>query len=153
MNKDHIKSFQELFDLIYKGDSDAIWMSFKLLEVAHTWDDLVDKDKELSEQQINSAFVASIFELSNNKLWFPCGLNHHVLNVFLRWQDSNWIEKNFTDDNELAKAWMLRAGIYDIFVVLAYHLYGLEWAAEIGPIVRQYYGEKLPDFLKEVKDA
>lgn len=152
IEKKYVDSFDVIFEHIYKGNQQAKDISFKLLNIAHTWDDIVDKDKELSDTDINSAFVMSIFEIQNSPLWFSCGLNHHVLNVFLRWQDANAIEKDANStDEDLAKAYMLRAGIYDIFVIIAYSLHGLDWAKDIGVMVRKSYGEKLGDFIKEVR--
>lgn len=154
MEQKYTNSFEILFEHIYKGNKQAKDLSFKLLEIAHTWDDLIDKDKHVADEQINNAFIMSIFEIQNNPLWFQCGLNHQILNVFLRWQDSNAIEsdKKSTDD-DLIKCYMLRAGIYDVFVIIAYFLHGNKWAKEIGPIVRKSYGEKPKEFLKEVRSA
>jgi len=154
IDKEHVESFKILFKEIYKGNEQATDLSFKLLEIAHTWDDMIDKDKEITDDQINNAFIMSIFEIQNNPLWFQCGLNHHVLNVFLRWRDSTIMEQdeNSTDD-DLVKCFMLRAGIYDIFVIIAYYLHGNQWAGEIGPTVRRFYGENLKEFIKEIRDA
>jgi hypothetical protein len=48
---------------------------------------------------------------------------------------------------------MLRAGIYDIFVIFAFHLFGREWASEVGVVVRRFYGETLTDYKKEMINA
>lgn len=154
IEKEHLESFDKLFDYIYQGNQQAKDISFNLLEIAHTWDDLVDKDKVLTDEEINTAFVLSIFEIQNNPLWFQCGLNHHVLNVFLRWQDANRMEKDKdSTDDDLIKCYMLRAGIYDIFVVIAYSLFGLKWANEIGVTVRKFYGEKPKKFIEEIRQC
>lgn len=153
MNQEHIESFSILFDHIYKGDKNAAQLSFKLLDISHVWDDLVDGDP-VSPDKINSTFLACLFELQQNPLWFPAGLNFHVLNVYLRWRDANSIEADKSaSDDDLLKCYMLRAGIYDLFVVIAYYLYGDDWAKEVGPIVRKHYGEKPADYLLEMRHA
>lgn len=153
MNDDHKKVFDELFTVIYKGNEDAKLFSFKLLEVAHTWDDIVDGDNP-SEDRVNSAFVSCFYEFQRHPIWKDAGLDHHLLNVFFRWRDANIIEKdNQSTDDDLNKSYMLRAGVYDLFVIIAYHLYGNEWAAEIGPYVRKSYGETLKDYIKEVRQC
>lgn len=141
--------FEELFNIIYKGNAEAKALSFSLLQVAHTWDDLVDGDKEVSGDEANSAFLACLFGIPSSPLWDTC-MQANLLNVYLRWQDANSLE---AEKVELEKAWMLRAGLYDLFVLIAFKLYGFAWAKEIGPIVRKTYGETLQDFIQEVQNA
>lgn len=153
-SSEHITSFELLFDHIYKGDAGAKEVSFKILDVAHTWDDLVDGDKSVTASVVNRAFIQSIFELQRYPIWFTAGLDHHVLNCYLRWRDATNMELDKkSSDDDLAKCWMLRAGLYDIFVIIAYHLHGDEWAEQIGPDVRRFYGEKLRDYIEELKNA
>ncbi len=149
----HLESFDSLFDYIYQGNELASALSVKILELLHTWDDLIDKDKPVSNSQINSAFIAATFELQQNVIWQQCMLGHHILNVYLRWRDATDIETSNPSDDDLNKCYMLRAGLYDIFVIIAYHLYGDEWAAKIGPIVRRFYGEKLEEYKQEMRNA
>lgn len=153
MTEDHIASFGSLFDFIYKGNKDASELSFKILHMLHTWDDLIDKDKEVSDFDINKAFLTGVFELQRYPIWFSAGLDHHLLNTYLRWRDATEMETKDASDDDLNKCYMLRAGLYDIFVIIAFHMYGHEWASEIGPKVRRFYGEKLEEFKKEVRDA
>jgi hypothetical protein len=144
-------NFDPLFILIYKHNKTAIELSYCLLQIAHLWDDLIDEDKKVSKLDINNAFVNALFVLPNNPLW-DRDLNANLYNVYLRWQDANSIEQNKeSTDNDLAMAWMLRASIYDMFVLIAEKLYGKEWARSIGPTVRAFYGEKLKDFIKEMR--
>ena len=87
-------------------------------------------------------------------IWVNCGIAHHVLNCYLRWRDANTIEGSDKKiDSDLHKTYMLRAGVYDIFVIIAYYLYGDGWAEQIGPVVRKFYGETLDDYLREIKNA
>ncbi len=151
---EEISSFNALFDEIYKGDVGAKELSFKLLDVAHTWDDLVDGDKSVEASVVNRAFMQSIFELQQSPLWFQAGLNFHVLNCYLRWRDATNMEADKdTSDDDLLKCYMLRAGLYDIFVIIAYYLHGDGWAEEIGPKVRKFYGEKPHEYLEEMRNA
>ena len=153
MNESHFDSFGKLFDYIYKGDESAKSISLELVSVANKWDDLVDGD-HVSIDDINKTFISCLFGMQQNPLWLHCGLNHQVLNCFLRWRDANTMESDKSStDEDLTKCYMLRAGIYDLFVIIAYHLFGDEWAAEIGPVVRRYYGETPKEFIEEVRNA
>jgi len=148
-----MNTFNVLFDNIYKGNRQASELSFLLLNIVHTWDDLVDKDKPVSEAQINRAFLDATVRLTMNPLW-DSHIASNFMNVYLRWSTANAIERdNASTHNDLAKAWMLRASVYDIFVLIAHKLYGIEWAEEVGPVVHKYYGETLSDFIKEMRHA
>lgn len=151
--EDHIRSFDALFDFIYKGNEEAKKLSFDVLHVLHTWDDVADKDP-VEEKDINKAFLLTFFEFQNNNIWVSCGLNHHLLNVFLRWRDANVIEQDLdASDDDLAKSYMLRAGLYDLFVIISYYLHGDEWAAKIGPYVRKFYGETYLGYVEEMRSC
>lgn len=153
LSDEHIESFGQLFNVIYKGDPYATDLSFKLLNLAHVWDDLIDKDSPVGDEDINGVFLDTVM-LQDNPLWVRCGMHHHVLNVYLRWHDSDKMERDpASTHDDLIKCYMLRAGVYDIFVVLAFHLHGREWASEVGPMVRKFYGETPEEFIKEMRDA
>ena len=146
-------NFDPLFNYIYKGNAEAIALSYCLLRIAHAWDDLVDKDKELTNEDINNAFVDALFTLPNNPLW-DFRLNSVLYSVYLRWQEANVIEADkASTDNDLAMAWMLRASLYDLFVIIADKLYGRAWAEYIGVSVRKFYGESLKSYIKEIRHA
>lgn len=154
MTKDHIEAFNILFDEIYQGNQEAKELSFKILELAHTWDDLIDKDKQVTDEAINKAFMIAMFELSQYPLWRTAGLDHHMVNVYLRWRDATRIENDkSSSDDDLIKCYMLRAGFYDIFVIIAFHLFGLEWCDKVGVKVRKFYGEKPMQFLEEIRNG
>lgn len=147
------ESFDKLFNYIYKGDEIATKLSKDLLTLVHTWDDLIDKDKPVEDNEINRAFIIAIFDLGSNP-YFTEAIKANFYNVYLRWNDANDIEADEkATDNQLAMAWMLRAGLYDLFVLIAGQLYGRQWAEEIGVLVRNYYGEPLEGFIEEVRNA
>ena len=146
-----IEGFGDLFEVIYKGDLHATALSMGLLHIIHTWDDLIDKDHPVSDNAINQAFLFATTEVAGSPLWGPT-MSRVMKGVYLRWQAANAIEKNpDSTDNELAKAWMLRVGFYDLFVLIAQQLHGTEWAVACSELTHSLYAEKLADFIKEVK--
>lgn len=151
ISKEHELSFGQLFSYIYKDDKVATKLSFDILHVLHVWDDLIDNDA-VTHADINKAFLLSLVDIAGNPLW-TSDMHAHLVNVYLRWNDANLIEAKKLSRNEIAKAWMLRAGLYDLFVLLAAKLHGIPWAEQIGITVREYYGEQLTDFITEVYDA
>lgn len=145
--------FNQFFDFIYQGNEAAKAISFEILQLVHIWDDLYDKDKEVSPDQVNSAFFSAVYKLQENPLWQQCRLGEHMLNVILRWQDANVLEQELLSEHDLNKAYMLRAGVYDLFSVLCYHLFGMAWAQEVGPQIRRFYCESLEEYKEEMKNA
>jgi len=140
------------FEYIFKGDKNAISFAFMLWNLCQFWDDLVDKDKDLSEDDINRHMLMALYELPKNPVYMSMPeMPYHIYNVFLRWRDSTAMEKSL-ENGDKEKCYMLRAGVYDLFVLIAAHLYGDEWAKEIGVYVRRCYGETLDNFL-EAKNA
>lgn len=152
MNAEHKAAFEELFDNIYKGDSNAKAISFILLSFLHIWDDIEDGDA-IAVETVHGTFLDVLTKLASYPLW-DSHMQGTMISVFLRWQAANHIEQeDVVSDNDLAKAWMLRAGCYDLFVMLAYKLHGLAWASQISSFVYSFYGETLEAFIKEVRNA
>ena len=151
LEKKHKKAFETLFSQLYKNDMAATELSFMLLEVAHTWDDLVDKDKPVDTAEIDKAFLYSLQCIPMHPYWTPA-MHSMLSSVYLRWHAANCIEScSASTDNDLAKAWMLRASLYDLFEMLALQLHGIEWAKSQAVMLRLFYGEQLTDFIMEVR--
>jgi hypothetical protein len=53
----------------FDGDRHAHKLYADLCFVAHVWDDLIDKDKAVSEEQINSAFEAALVGIPRNPIY------------------------------------------------------------------------------------
>lgn len=143
-------SFDALFHSIYKGDVYAISLSHLLVDLVQFWDDLIDCDPVTGEE-IQRNMHNAVVGLARSPLW-NCKLAEHFNLVYLRWTVANKFEADeASSSDDIAKAWMLRAGFYDLFVAIADQLYGREWAEHIAPLVYRTYGESLADFRKEVK--
>lgn len=144
-----ISAFEYFFD--NRGASDLCLM---LLEVAHIWDDMIDRDKDIDPDDINTVFKYLIYDIPVNPVYrrIP-SLPDHMLSVYLQWRDATSMENNAPSDDDLNKCYVLRAAIYDIFSVIAYYLRGDKVAKEIGPAIRRLYGETLDVYKEEFKNA
>jgi len=143
------RSLIEFFNDLYKGNQAAVELGVTLFEISQAWDDLVDGDA-ISPDEINRCFLNCLVIIPLNPVaaMMP-ELPHHIYNVFLRWRDATWLENNEPTDDNLNKSYMLRAGLYDVFVLIAAKLFGDQYASTIGPSVRKFYGEQLKEFKKE----
>lgn len=144
------ESMSALFEDIYLSDKNAINLSLDLWDVCQVWDDLIDGDS-VSKDDINEAFLKCLLRIPTNPISLAMPeLPYHIYNVFLRWRDSDLIERSAPTGEDLNKSYMLRAGVYDLFILIAAKLYGDEHAKNIGVKVRKYYGEKLEDYKSEI---
>lgn len=141
-------AFRQALGDVFKGHVGAVNLCMMLVEIAHAWDDIVDGD-DIAETDVNRIFRYLIFDIPKSPIYQAIpSLPDHLLNVFLRWRDANKLER--MEPPEVEKSYMLRAGIYDIFQLIAYHMYGDEWAEEIGPKVRLLYGETIEGLRGEL---
>jgi hypothetical protein len=138
-----------MFEHIYKGDAHAARLSTGVLKAIHLWDDLIDRDKPVADSNINEVFLDLFCLVGPSPLW-DADMSAHLLNVYTRWQAANVFE---SAKEEIDKAWMLRAGCYDLFVMLAAKLHGVDWGVEVAPLVYKTYGETLEQFTQEVQNA
>lgn len=132
------------------GDEDAVEFGLRLWTAAQEWDDLHDEG-----QCANSNALLSW--LAFGKEATPFFMRHaHVLRpamltMYLQWRAANVLERGSRADVD--KAFMLRAGIYTVFVTIAWLVGGDDWAAEIGPEIYRTYGETPDGLWKEMQDA
>lgn len=87
----------------FGGNVDALNMYRAFVDLAHTWDDLVDKDKDVNETRINQAFLTCLVYLPANPFYrsiqdqiFPFWLvvvsSYEAANKFERDKDPHGIE-------------------------------------------------------------
>lgn len=147
------KAFTEKLFYFFKGDEWAVRFCVDFVYICHLWDDLIDKDKDRTDQEINDAFRIALVDIPTN----PFFAKHRqalcpiVLNIILRWQDANVLERG--NDHDKHMAYMHRAGMLEIFNICAYLIGGPNWVYEVGPDMRRMYEEKLEDFMEEMNHA
>lgn len=137
----------------YKGDVAAVDFVLNIAEIAGIWDDLIDRDKPVDDSRINRAFALALLEIPRN----PFYQAHHIelLPVMttgaLNWLTANEYEKE-TDREAHALAHVMRYGIADLVLFVAYLIGGQEWAQQVAPELRRA-GQKdtLENYLSEIR--
>jgi hypothetical protein len=134
------------FDAWFLGNADAIELANLLYDLAQQWDDVID---EGDVSKANSVLSFLAFRL--NYLPFFAAhdylLRPALLVSYLNWRDANVLEKGDEADKE--KAFMLRAGIYDVFSLMAWIIGGEIHSQTVGPSIRRAYSERLADYMAE----
>ena len=128
-------TLQEQLSIYFKGNYSAVLFVTELLGLWHTWDDLIDQDKPLTDEQINSAFIGALVKLPRNdfyqaNFWL---INPIVSNAITNWITSTSLER---DDSEYALdtldiAYKLRNSYLDIISTCAEIIGGREWASAV----------------------
>ena len=131
------------FAVWFKGDEHAQNFAVALWEACQEWDDLEDEGVCRSMNTLLSW-------LAFGKEYHPFFATHsHILRpvmlqMYLGWRAANVLDKG--DRSDVAKSYMLRAGLYSVWHVMAWIIGGDDWATEIGPDIYRSYGET-PDEL------
>ena len=151
MDANQYKIFRQNVTYLFKGNIFAVELAMDIIYVIDLWDDLIDKDKVRTNHDINLAFKTLFHKLPTNPFYKAneAQLIPIIMNSILKWEDANILEKGSDDDKN--KAYMLQAGLYDLFSYIALLVGGYEWVAQIGPDIRRSYCEKLDKYKEEHK--
>lgn len=135
----------------FGGNQDAINLFDMLIDLAHTWDDLVDKDKDVTEAKINNAFMICLVYLPMNPfyqliqrdvmpLWVTVVSAYQTANHYERTKDAHGVEIAHT----------LRYAAGQIIAYAVHVCVGPEKAAEYLPDVwKALVIERFDDYRKE----
>lgn len=141
-----IDNFNEWF----AGNENAVRFARDVWSAAQEWDDLHDEGKCDNHNALLSWLA---FGKENNPFFMANAavLRPSLLIMYQQWRSANVLERGDIDD--VAKAYMLRAGVYTVFVMIAWVIGGDDWAAKVGPEIYRSYGETPKELLKEMQDA
>ena len=139
----------------FGGNQDALRMYGLFTTLLHTWDDLVDKDKPLSEDDINNAFLIALVYLPGNSfyqriqqqilpMWIPVVSAYQTANAFERAKDPHGLEIAHT----------LRYAAGSITAYAIHVCVGPEKAKEYLPEMwKSVVAERFDDYRKEHLNA
>lgn len=147
MTPEQRATLREAFGIWFRSHAPAVEMCMELVEVAHVWDDLIDRDKYVEPETVDAAFRTLMLSLPVNSFWQAnAQVLHPILgSVYMQWTAANVLEKeNKPGDRE--RAFMLRAGLYQLFQTVAACVGGLAWGVEVGPHIYRFYGETVESF-------
>ncbi|MCH7499423.1 MAG: hypothetical protein IH886_05355 [Nitrospinae bacterium] len=130
----------ELLRYALKGNVDAIYFMELINYIFHTWDDLIDKDRALSDKEINGVFWNALVDLPRSPFYVLnfVPLNAIITTAILDWQTANQFE-NEGDDLALEIAFIIRSTYSNILIYSALLVGGREWALHINPIARRLW--------------
>lgn len=126
------KSDDEFLAMAMKGNWHAVDLARMLLNIARVWDDLVDKDKPVSNEQVNRVMTDALIRIPGNPFYRDVG---HLLRPIMEmgiinWHLSNELCKQRGIAREIAHVARYSAG--DVMIYMMALIGGHEWAIEHG---------------------
>lgn len=115
-----------------KGDQEAIELILLFHGVAELWDDLIDKDKPITHDAINSTFYAALVSIPRNGFYqrYFTLLNPVLETAILDWQTANTLEAR-RKDNDLSLSYGLRFTPLNLTTMAARIIGGPDWAQTV----------------------
>lgn len=152
---DRLNKHVALFGDFLKGNAEAVQFVVRIFRALHVWDDLIDKDKPVADDEIHAVFWDLLISLPADRFYqthFSL-LSSTLVNSVVNWHISNTLERE-GDEKDRSIAFILRGAYIDILSASALIVGGLDWAREIGPAIRRWAHEEtfdqyLNNFAKE----
>jgi len=146
--------FKENLDYWLIGNTQAVQFCLDMIKAIHLWDDLIDKDTKIEDEDINEVFTFLMVDMPMNPFYV---LNQRDIapmmnTIILKWHTANVFEKE-KKVNDVDKAYVLRAELYQLFVLCATLIGGREWGRDMSVNIWRLYDESVNDLKKEVQDA
>ena len=135
----------------FGGNVDALNMYRMFIDLSHVWDDMVDKDKELTEDQTNNAFLICLVYLPSNPFYqlIQRDIMPMWISVVSAFQAGNKFEKD-KDEHGIEIAHNLRYAAGHILAYAVHVCVGPEKAKEIVPeLWKDIVFERFDDYRKE----
>lgn len=134
------------------GNESAAHFLDLITNILHLWDDLQDKDKPITAEDINLAFWNALIELPRNAFYRQ---NFAELNPILAVAIQNWHAANEMEATESADdkqiAFIVRSSYVDLVIQSARICGGYEWARKVTTEIRRFWhGETFAGYLKNL---
>lgn len=118
----------------FAGNKDAVEIYQLMCGLADTWDNLIDKDKEVSNEQINDMFITCLYRLPMNPLYKH--MQDHIspmwMTVISSYEAANKFEREH-DEHGIELAHTLRYSAGHIIAYLILFCVGVEKSREYIP--------------------
>ena len=139
----------------FGGNQDALNMYRMMIDLLHTWDDLVDRDKPVAENEINNAFLICLVYLQANP--FYRSIQEQIwpmwLTVVSAYETANKFERD-KDEHGLEIAHNLRYAAGHIVAYAVQVCVGYEKAREYMPALwKNVVFERFDEYRKEHLNA
>ncbi len=133
------ETFDDIVTDIAERNASAAAFLRMILAVSCAWDGLIDRDRPVSDDEINQAFCCALIDLPRNGFY-----NDHfhllhplVINAMTNWRIATQIERE-QDADGYDISFIIRSSYVDLFAMCGFILGGNELALETGLRARRY---------------
>jgi hypothetical protein len=137
-----------------KDDKAAADYVEMVCNIAHVWDDLIDRDKDVSDEEIGKAFFEALIRLPRNPFYRKHfdHLNSVLLNSISNWQVATKFERD-GGEYEKSIAFILRSSYIDLITQSALLIADQQWARQVGEEARRLtHGETYAGYLQALTE-
>lgn len=139
---------------LMQGNADAAAFIADTFSVLHIWDDLIDRDKPLTDDDIDGAFWRALIELPRNAFYRQHfdRLNPILMVAITDWKTATRSERTATCLNERAMSYTIRSSYLNLIVHAAIIIGGPRYGLAIAKPVREYFHkEGLTTYIKNLR--
>lgn len=132
-----------------RGNRAAYDFLTTMFDVLHFWDDLIDRDKELTPEEVNCSMWNVLVTIPENAFFQQnfSSLMPLLKTAIWNWQAANVMEKT-EDGLDKQIAFVLRSTYVDLVSMCAYIVGGRDWAHEVAlEARRQTSAEGFDEYL------
>jgi hypothetical protein len=135
----------------FGGNQEALFMVDLMIDIAQTWDDVVDKDKEVTENDINRAFSNALIYLPLNGFYRQ--IQYQIIPMWITvissFETANKFERD-KDEHGIELAYLLRCSVGQIIAYAMYVCTGSEICKENLPAMWKWLlSGRFEDYRKE----
>lgn len=126
-----------------------------LFRISQTLDDLIDKDRPVSDADLVSAFWQALIELPANPFYrqHELFLRPLMAGALQDWRDSVTLERA-GDTHDKTLSFVLRDQLASVVVQCAYLVGGEAWMSQVSVAIRRHFHEdQLGDYLNDLEAA
>lgn len=130
------------------GNKEATDFVLRVYQIFHIWDDLIDKDKEITNEEINKVFWIALIELPDDPFYRAnyLMLKPILINSIINWKAANVLEK----EKEFNISFILRGAYIDILTMCALLVGGVDHCDKVTPQIRMWeHAEGFDNYVNE----
>ena len=135
--------YQDRASFFLQGNKPAIDFVWAFFSICHVWDDMIDRDRGVTDEEINTAFWQALVMLPTNMFYVQhfTVLHPIIINTIINWRAATAMERR-GDGKDREIAFVLRGGYADVLSMSALLVGGLEWSIQVTPEIRQWMHEE-----------
>jgi hypothetical protein len=138
-----------------QDDKEAVDFLVTLFSIGEVWDDLIDRDKPITDEQIHQGFIMAIFDLTANPFFAEHAsfLRPVMLMGANAWMDSAIYEKQ-GDEHWYHWSFILRGWYMEMVAMCAFLTGGYDNMRAVGLEARSFFqGETIDEYIRDLRSA